>query len=314
MAKQDLLNRVYATISALQSDGRKKLSVMEVSKLSGVGRATINQKHDPDWVKVREVIKGTTHSGVYTKDSSEDVKKPLKNTQEIHHRLKELEEQLALLRERASTTYNQLIDRVQYYFALASEKPAKQVEKAKLLQELTHQKNQNAILRADLKAALAESLTPAVSGIITSKIILEVPNAVSDSEAILSFLEKLDSLASQNRSSLVTAVYIMCGLPMCGKSSWIENHKPPTPGVSLYFSGASDTVSTRNLLVSRVRKEFNAPVHCVRFSLGLDACISRAEKQFNGAALELNISSIKVVAARFEEIQFSENFDSIILA
>ena len=51
MAKQDLLNRVYATISALQSDGRKKLSVMEVSKLSGVGRATINQKHDPDWVK-----------------------------------------------------------------------------------------------------------------------------------------------------------------------------------------------------------------------------------------------------------------------
>jgi hypothetical protein len=61
--------------------------------------------------------------------------------------------------ERASTTYNQLIDRVQYYFALASEKPAKQVEKAKLLQELTHQKNQNAILRADLKAALAESLT-----------------------------------------------------------------------------------------------------------------------------------------------------------
>ncbi|HBP2513650.1 TPA: hypothetical protein L5X69_006532, partial [Pseudomonas aeruginosa] len=155
MAKQDLLNRVYATISALQSDGRKKLSVMEVSKLSGVGRATINQKHDPDWVKVREVIKGTTHSGVYTKDSSEDVKKPLKNTQEIHHRLKELEEQLALLRERASTTYNQLIDRVQYYFALASEKPAKQVEKAKLLQELTHQKNQNAILRADLKAALA---------------------------------------------------------------------------------------------------------------------------------------------------------------
>ncbi|MDF5948307.1 hypothetical protein P4129_20150 [Pseudomonas aeruginosa] len=43
MAKQDLLNRVYATISALQSDGRKKLSVMEVSKLSGVGRATINQ-------------------------------------------------------------------------------------------------------------------------------------------------------------------------------------------------------------------------------------------------------------------------------
>src|SRR3546814_14990605 len=121
MAKQDLLNRVYATISALQSDGRKKLSVMEVSKLSGVGRATINQKHDPDWVKVREVIKGTTHSGVYAKDSSEDIKKPLKNTQEIHHRLKELEEQLALLRERASTTYNQLLDRVQYYFALDSE-------------------------------------------------------------------------------------------------------------------------------------------------------------------------------------------------
>lgn len=84
-----------------------------------------------------------------------------------------MEEQLALLRERASTTYNQLIDRVQYYFALASEKPAKQVEKAKLLQELTHQKNQNAILRADLKAALAESLTPAVSGFITSKIILK---------------------------------------------------------------------------------------------------------------------------------------------
>lgn len=52
----------------------EKLSVMEVSKLSGVGRATINQKHDPDWVKVREVIKGTTHSGVYAKDSSEDIK------------------------------------------------------------------------------------------------------------------------------------------------------------------------------------------------------------------------------------------------
>jgi len=54
------------------------------------------------------------------------------------------------------------------------------------------------------------------------------------------------------------------------------------------------------------------PVHCVRFSIGLDVCISRAEKQFNGAALELNILSIKGAAARLEEIQFSENFDSII--
>src|SRR3989344_269052 len=314
MAKQELLNRVYGTISALHRGGRKKISVMEVAKLSGVARATINQKHDPDWVKVREVIKRTVHSGGDVEDSSVVFEQPLKNSQEIHHRLKELEEQLSLLRERANTTYNQLIERVQYYFALASEKPAKQVEKAKVLQELTHQKNQNAILRADLKAALAESLTPAVSGIITSKIILEVPNAVSESEAILNFLEKLDSLSNQNRSSLVTTVYIMFGLPMCGQSSWIENHKPSTPGVSLYVSGASDTVSIRSLLISRIRKEFNVPVHCVRFSIGLDVCISRAEKQFNGAALELNILSIKGAAARLEEIQFSDNFDSIILA
>ncbi|MDH4565636.1 hypothetical protein E8E95_02980 [Pseudomonas sp. BN414] len=312
MANQDLLNRVYATISALHKGGRKKLSVMEVAKLSGVARATINQKHDPDWVKVREAIKGTFHSGSDAEDSSAVLEQPLKSTQEIHQRLKEFEEQLALLRERANTTYNQLIDRLQYYFALTSEKPAKQMEKAKLLQELTHQKNQNAILRADLKAALAESLTPAVSGIITSKSILEVPNTLSEPEAILDFLEKLDSLS--NRSSLVTTVYILCGLPMCGKSSWIENHKPPTPGVSLYVSGASETASIRNLLASRVRKAFNVPVHCVRFRIGLDACISRAEKQFNGAVLELNISLIKSVAARFEEIQFIENFDSIILA
>ncbi|WP_143513841.1 hypothetical protein [Pseudomonas grimontii] len=63
MAKQELLNRVYGTISALHRGGRKKISVMEVAKLSGVARATINQKHDPDWVKVREVIKRTVHSG-----------------------------------------------------------------------------------------------------------------------------------------------------------------------------------------------------------------------------------------------------------
>ncbi|MDT4874632.1 hypothetical protein FQZ97_1099430 [compost metagenome] len=55
-------------------------------------------------------------------------------------------------------------------------------------------------------------------------------------------------------------------------------------------------------------------MHCVRFRIGRDSCISRAEKQFTGAALELSVSSIKSVAARFEEINFSENFDSIILA
>jgi len=45
------------------TEAAEKISVMEVAKLSGVARATINQKHDPDWVKVREVIKRTVHSG-----------------------------------------------------------------------------------------------------------------------------------------------------------------------------------------------------------------------------------------------------------
>lgn len=314
MAKQELLDRVYTVISALHEGGRKKLSVMEVANLSGVARATINQKNDPDWGKVRDIIRGTALRLVDADDPGPVAKEPINNRQEIYRRLNELEEQLALLRERANSTYNQLVDRLQYYFALASEKPAKQVEKAKLLQELNHEKNQNAMLRADLKAALAESLTPAVSGIISSKVTIEIPSGAVEAEIILHFLEKLDSVVGQGRSSIVSAVYITCGLPMCGTSSWIESHKPLTPGVSLYISGASETASIRNLFISRVRKEFNVAVHCVRFRIGPDACISRAEKQFNGATLELNISLIKSVAERFEEVHFSENFDSIILA
>ncbi|MEH7996781.1 hypothetical protein V3413_30845 [Pseudomonas aeruginosa] len=313
MAKQDLLERVYRTISALHKSGKKNLSVMEVAKLSGIARATINQKNDPDWGLVRAVIKGTAKSGGIEEDQNVIYEQSDQYTHDVSRRLNELETQLSQLRDRANTTYNQLIDRVQYYFALASEKPAKQVERAKLLQELNHQKNQNAVLRAELKAALTESKTPAVSGVISSKIIMEVRSAVSESEIIQDFLERLDELTNENRSSIITAVYIMFGLPMCGKSYWIENHRPSGPGVSLYITGASETVSIRSLMVSRIRKVFAVPVHCVRFNISLDLCIARAEKQFNGAALELNVSIIRSSARQLEEIQFNENFDSIIL-
>lgn len=314
MAKQELLNRVYQTISALHKSGKNKLSVMEVAKLSGVARATINQKSDPDWEVVRGVIKSTFDPKQSLEESNVVFAKPHHSFEDVHRRLEELEQQLSLLRDRANTTYDQLMDRVQYYFALASEKPAKQVEMAKVIQELNYQKRQNAILRSDLKAALAESKNPAVSGLVSSKLIIDIPVSITEPEAIRRFLEKLDSLICENRSSLITAAYIMFGLPMCGKSCWIENHKPHTPGVSLYISGACDTASIRSLIISRLTKEFSVPIHCVRFDVPLDVCIARAERQFNGAALELNISLMKTAASRVEEIQFTENFDSIILA
>ncbi|MFV8781887.1 hypothetical protein ACNKU7_05640 [Microbulbifer sp. SA54] len=307
MARKCTLERAYRALEELASDENATVSISAVARRAGIGRATINQTSDSDWSKFRDTLRERS----ITRDSTEQ-KNSQSSYRELRRRLLELEDQVDVMRKRAAEMFNQLVDRVQYYYAISQETPKMRSEKSKLIKELTSQKKYTQELKSQLELAIANNSTLATSA-FTAKRIIESKNAVKQTEITIDFLEKIHEFLNKNNGARVVDIFLLCGLPMSGTSDWIEKHSPANPGISLYIDFSVTTENIRKVFLAIIRKEFSADIHCVRIRSEKNTCIKRAEMQISGAAQTLIIQQIEDESSNFEEVHLNEGFNSIII-
>jgi len=124
-----------------------------------------------------------------------------------------------------------------------------------------------------------------------------------------------DFFAAPHGARVPAIVYILCGNFASGKSRWIKEHSPLTPGVNLYVDGTNHTIRMRKLLLRRIKKlSSDCTVACVRVRATLEECLRRNDNPSRARANKsLPRELIKQLASRFEEISIEEGFDQILL-
>ncbi|SAK87365.1 hypothetical protein AWB77_04707 [Caballeronia fortuita] len=315
MANRDLLDRVYACIGTMRSRG-DKLNVEKVAMTAGVARATLYLP-DPDWREVRAVIKGKTSSRVKLVEIElAGASKVQRKVAELKERVANAEGELQALRRDAEKIYRKLVDQLQYYVALAAETPAKTANRAKQLKESGHDKQEIKQLRAEV-ALLQQQVRngPTEPAALTTKRYITLPASSSWADTLASFMDQLaEVIPDEPVAKTIGAVYVLCGLPKAGKTTWATEHKSQVPGIALYIDGVVHTAEQRRFIADRLRKITNAPIHCVRVRADGPTCVTRSGRRHHGAAHIEAQHAIEMVAAEFEEVSLTEPFNSIVLA
>jgi hypothetical protein len=314
MASNENLDKAYEAISALRAKGLLKMDVRLVANTAGIARSTF-YLNDPDWKEVRAVISGKPSDRVKLKQLRVEKKSHAdQRIAEFALRLAEAENEVTRIQEIAQKVYRQLIDEVQRWFVKASESPAKKNQIANYLQELVSSRKDVERLTAENRLLVAEiAVAGVVHPLVQKKIIclnvLESPGAM-----FTSFLRQFEALTpQQEKAHRVAATYIMCGLPLSGKSYWIKLHKPSEPGVHIYVDSCAHTGDARRFIADRIRYITKSDVHCVWLRASAETCIGR-DVVINAATQRaLKKREIEQIASGFEPPVFEELFDSIIL-
>jgi len=189
MTHAQALDLVYATIARLRSSGRRDISVSKVAIASGVGRSTINNKNDLDWIEVRDVILNNTPSP-RVKLAKAELKEQTKWQLEAIRLNSELDfckTELDRLIDKTHGEFVKLYDQLHEYSHLARSAKKKMNANAKDIKEITELKSKLESLEAEnriLKANLAPSTT--VVPFVRKKVINVYPE---DQRANLSTLD-----------------------------------------------------------------------------------------------------------------------------
>jgi hypothetical protein len=306
---------VYACIGTLRTRG-DKLNIGRVAEAAGVARATLYLP-DPDWQEVREVIKGKSSSRVKLVEIEvTEASRVRRKVAELNKRVTVAEGDLQALRKEAERIYRKLVDQLQYYVALAAETPAKTANRAKQLKEAGHDRQEIKRLRAEV-AMLQQQVRngPAGPAALTTKRYISLLASSSWADTIASFMDQLaQAIPDEPVAKTIGAVYVLCGLPMSGKTTWATEHKSWVPGVALYVDGTAHTAEQRRFIADRLRKITKASIHCVRLRADGPTCIARSGRKHRGAAHIEVQHAIEKIAAEFEEVSLIEPFNSIVLA
>jgi len=314
MANPETLEKVYAAIGALRAKGMSRPDVGLVATTAGVARSTFYLE-DEDWKEVRAVIKGKPSERVrLVQVAAEEKTVATRQIEALSARLGEAEKQVIHIQSTADKVYRELIDEVQRWFVKASEKPARQAQMARYIEELNGARKEmerlrsaNRILEAQLENS--NSVRPLVQ---KKKIVLYALRP--SGELFASFLKQLDELFPYNsRSNGMGTAYLMCGLPCSGKTSWIEIHQPSRPGIHVYVDSCAHTADIRRFIADRLREAAKVKVHCVWLRTGDEICTKRVGAVDAAEDAILKEMEIRRVKSAFEAPAFDEPFDSIIL-
>ena len=315
MAKQVNLENVYEVIGQLRAKGIRKLSVEQVAAAAGVARSTFYLS-DADWQEVRDVINGKPSTRVKLIEVQATAATGINRTiLELRERLQSVESELESVRQTAEVVFKNLVDQLQYYFALAAETPAERARQAKLLKEFGWTKQELKRLQAE-NASLREQMTivPEIAKLV-SKRYITLPNVLSGPEYYSSFLDQLiQNVPDEHAGMGIRSIFVTCGLPSSGKTRWVHGHTSSEPGGTLYIDGTSHSVDVRKFIADRLRRITTAPIHCVRIRASKETCAERCGRKLRGASFVQMEKIITSIDAAFEEVSIAEPFDSIILA
>jgi hypothetical protein len=314
MANNENLEKAYDAISALRVKGLLTMDVRMVANTAGIARSTF-YLNDPDWKEVRAVIAGKPSDRVKLKQVKVVKRSHAdQRIEEFSLRLAEAENEVIRIQEVAQKVYRQLIDEVQRWFVKASESPAKKNQIASYLQELVSSRKEVERLSSENRLLEAKVAVAGVVHPLVQKKVICLNALESPVDMFTSFLKQFDALNPQHEKAHgVVATYVMCGLPLSGKSYWIELHRPSEPGVHIYVDSCAHTRDARRFIADRIRHISKSDVHCVWLRANSDTFAERDVVIDATGRATLKKAEIERVASGFEPPTLGEPFDSIIL-
>lgn len=314
MANAENLEKAYAAIGSLLAKGVSKLSVGRVASESGLARQTFYQK-DNDWTEVLEVIKGKPSSRVKLVQVEIERKTDTVNRLEnLIKRVDAAEQEVHRLEDVASKVYRELIDEVQRWFDKAIESPKSRNQVSKYIEELNRTRDELERLVAENRLLKAERDAGKIKPFFMKKTI-GLPYSPQQVEIIEAFLTQFEAAApTAQAKEIIAEVYLLCGLPLSGKTFWIQQHQPNSSGLHLYIDGCNLQADLRRFLMKRLRSATKAPIHCVWVRTSADVCVSRIIAPRTGGATADLRDFISRLDKEFELPTLEEPFNSIVLA
>lgn len=125
-------------------------------------------------------------------------------------------------------------------------------------------------------------------------------------EAWRSSYEALDGALADH--SLIRRVVIVCGLQGAGKTTWIATQ--PASGDAIYFDAALPGARHRRPIIEIARSR-GASVEAVWIKASVDLALERNSAR--SADKKVPESSIRSVAAQFEQPTHGEGFDHVLI-
>lgn len=314
MASSDALEKAYAAIARLRQQGLSQLSVDAVADVAGLARSSFYQKDDDDWAEVRKVIRGKASPRVKLVEIEvSETRKVTSRLSSVLERVAKLEAALADTNKFANDVYHKLIDQVQYYFAKAEESPKKLEQSRKQINELKQARHDLQVAQNEISMLKKERLLPNVVPHRTVKKTVELPSTLDLPNLFSEFLNEFDRLFPDEGSiKALGQIYIVCGLPLCGKTRWINRHEPSRAGISLYVEGTNETSAIRSFLVGRLRKRTSSEITCVWIAGDPDTCKKRCRATHQGIAHVDVESEIQRVSSESQTVSILEDFDVIL--
>lgn len=315
MANVVNIEKAYATIGALLAQGVTKLSVEQVAIASGLARQTFYQQDD-EWQELRAVIKGKQSPRVKLvqveiKQKSESAKK----LEQLFSRVDSMEQEVFRIEGLAGKVYEELIDELQHWFCKAAETPRKQTQSAQYLEELNSTRKELERALAENRFLKAERDGLGVIKVLNHKKTIDLPILAKPGDFLTDFLRQYKSLVPTLRAAeALSGVYILCGLPCSGKTTWITEHEAASPGTNIYIDSCGHQADIRGFIAEHIQSSANIQIHCVWVRTDQQTCSERSSMAFIGAANAFKQEEIKAVAKVFESPTLSENFNSVILA
>ncbi len=321
LGHEEALNIVYSVIAALRKEGKTKITISEVARISGVSRSTMNSKNT-DWVEVRNVIQ-TNEFSEKVKLASDSIQERTKWQVEAARLKKDLQNCQELLDERtefANKLYKRLLDELHKYVYRARKVPEHMDRESKNLIELHELRNQVEFYEAEIRSLKAnQTKNGTVIPFAKKEVICIYAETQKADLSNLDFLDltmdalyKLDDYFRNPHPPKV--VYVLSGNFGSGKSAWIADHSPLYEGINIYFEGTSHSKVIRQRIIKHIRKyKTSCKIICVRILCDVEECLKRNTNDTrvrynNDAPIEI----INIIGENFEEITASEGFDEII--
>lgn len=313
VAKKESLDAAYRAILAIRRQGLVPTPT-SVAKLAGLTRSTL-YRVDPEWVEVLDAIDGKDSSRLDAISALPDVEirpRALNSVQALTKRLEEVEKEHAASITFADSVYQKLIDQLQYYFSAASQSPNKKNEEVGLRRKLADAHEVARRMESEVAKYKEVARKAKVISATGSKRVISIPPECTPVQAVQFFLDAVGTLIpNQRMATVVGEVIVVCGLPMSGKSTWINAFEIRNPGVTILIEGVNHREEFRRLIVSHLRRLGDFKITCAWLVTPMDECLRRNKyNDFPNAKDQAGL--ISDISNALELVSVLEPFDSIL--